>query len=126
MAIDKPGENRHRPPLDPADRFGPLPSAKIIIIARCGDPSVFDNNGPIPPAAQVAKFRRIDQETANAKQFTLLFHKRTVYENITPLGGWQCRSSVYAGRAQKRFGQRTPRRNSKHQKRATTRIALTC
>src|SRR4029077_15193917 len=84
------------------------------------------NNGPIPPAAQVAKFRRVDQEAANAKQFILILHKRTVYENMTPLGGWQCRSSLYTGRAQKRFGQRTPRRNSKHQKRATTRIALTC
>src|SRR6267143_1340173 len=89
MAIDEPGKNRHRPPLDPPDRFGSLPPAKIIIIARSGDPSVFDNNGPIPPAAQVAKFRRVDQETANAKQFIVLFHKRTVYENITPLGGWQ-------------------------------------
>src|SRR5438309_1982141 len=74
MAIDEPGENRHRPSLDPADRFGPLPPVKIIIIARCGDPSVFDNDGPIPSAAQVAKFRRIDQETANAKQFTVLYH----------------------------------------------------
>src|SRR5712692_10132143 len=74
MAIDEPGENRHRPPLDPTDRFGPLPPVKIIIIARCGDPSVFDNDGPIPPTAQLAKFRRIDQETANAKQFTVLFH----------------------------------------------------
>ena len=29
MAIDEPGENGHRPPLDPADRFGPLPPVKI-------------------------------------------------------------------------------------------------
>src|SRR5438309_4519618 len=74
MAIDEAGENRHRPPLDPANQFGPLPPAKIIIIARCGDSSVFDNDGPISPAAQVAKFRRIDQESANAKQVTVLFH----------------------------------------------------
>src|SRR5207237_4004640 len=50
ISIDEAGENRHRPPLDPANRFGPLPPAKIIIIARCGDSSVFDNDGPISPA----------------------------------------------------------------------------
>ena len=74
MAIDKPGEDRHRAVIDPADWFRPLQPAKIIIIARCGDSSVFDDDGPISPAAQIAKFRRIDQETANAKQVTVLFH----------------------------------------------------
>src|SRR5207237_4643636 len=74
MAIDEAGKNRHRPPLDPANRFGPLPPAKIIIIARCGDSSVFDNDGHISPAAQIAKFRRIDQDTAYDKQVSILFN----------------------------------------------------
>src|SRR6266478_7611491 len=125
MAIDEAGENRHRPPLDPANRFGPLPPAKIIVIARCGDSSVFDNDRPIPPAAQVAKFRRIDQEAANAKQFTVLFHSTPPMK--TSHHGEAGNPAVPSTlKGTKKIRAAHAKEKQQIPERATTRIALTC
>ena len=75
MAIDKPGEDRHRAVIDPADWFRPLQPAKIIIIACFGDAAVLDNERAATLAVEGAKFRCIDQETADAKQGDVLFHR---------------------------------------------------
>src|SRR6202023_2806409 len=54
----------------------------------------------------------------------LLCIDRGGYQNI--LTGGAATPQLRGDLRKKRFGQRTPRRNSKYEKRATARIALTC
>src|ERR1041385_2303839 len=75
MAIDEPGENCHWAAIQPANWFWTLHPAKVIIIARFGDTPIFDNDGAATSAAEGAKFRCINQETADAEQGDVLFHR---------------------------------------------------
>ena len=124
VAIDQSGKNCHSSSVEPTNGVRSAP-AQIIIVAAFRNLPVVDDHSAVGAAAQSAEFWRVDQEAAEAERASVALHKPRPLSNHF---GCERRNTAIQSTfsAKKKIRAAHAKEKQQIQKRATTRIALTC